>query len=121
MNIFNDFELLDFINLDTMMWGGGTGAGGYRIQVNNGVYLLSGTSVNLKSAKMITAEGIFSVVGTSINFRKTYILPIIVSNFTLNGTSVNLVRFECRTGCACSKARRQVLFYTGKHAGRTKG
>ena len=88
-NIFNDFEFGDFVNLDTLMWGGGDGAGGYTIQADNGVLSKAGTGINLKTSRTLdVANGSLAEAGTGVTLQKDVPLEISPGSFASEGAAV---------------------------------
>jgi len=88
MNIFNDFELLDFVNLDVDMWEGG---GGYALSANAGAFSLTGTDVDLIPAREITmaaVSGSFAAAGTATALKKGYHLAAASGSASTSGTAV---------------------------------
>ena len=108
MNIFNDFETLDLINLDEMIWDDATGAS---LSCNSGAFLsLIGSKLYLvdEAGNRITdEEGNYILLddSTIVEFYADRVLGVSSGSFALTGTDLTLTKvsltnysLECSSG-----------------------
>jgi len=114
VNILTNFETLDFINLDEMMWEGPEGpiiscakgtfytligdylylvdVDGNRIVDENGNYILiDDSTVGLKTS-IISSQGSYSLTGTDVQISRSRVIGLSSGVFTVTGSSVNIGR-----------------------------
>ena len=99
MSIFNDFELLDFIDLDEMQWGTDAPAA-YSLVASAGTFSTSGSAVTFAKQSILSlSPGAVSVSGQAVALRAGHEIGALAGEFSAVGITANLAhRSPARPG-----------------------
>lgn len=90
MSIFNDFELLDFINPDEMLWG--MDAPAYSLVASAGEVSVSGPAVTFTKQSILSpSSGVVSFSGQAVILRADHKIDALAGDFSATGSTADLI------------------------------